>query len=91
MDEWKSDPELCKQAAVALNNPIVRQLLDVLRTNHIGQWALSPAATMEERAMFAAKAEGYGLALNDFESLAEYQEPVQQLEATFGVEEEAKA
>lgn len=81
--EWRSNPELCKAAHTALANPIIRQMLDCLRTNHIGMWVIPDDTPLEVRAIRAAKCEGYGMTLNDLEAMASYAKPAEQIEATF--------
>lgn len=87
MMEWRADKALCQKAEAALSNPVVRQMLDVLRATHIGQWAFPHDAGMEKRSLFAAKCEGYSECLNNFEALAIHQKPVESLEMTYGVPE----
>lgn len=87
MDEWRSDPELCRKAELALKDPIIRQMLDVIRCNHISQNVFPNTVGTEIRAFFQAKGEGYTLCLNDFEALAVHSKPVEPIEATFGADE----
>lgn len=83
MDEWRKSEECCRAAQLALANPTIRQMADILRTSHLANWALPPETSIEHRAIHAAKCEGYGLALNDFEALAVFVKPSEQIEATF--------
>jgi len=83
IDEWRSSPELCKQAAMALGNPVVRQMVDCLRTSHLAFYSTSGHSTAEERAERFSMAEGYGIALNNLEALAHYEPLKQPLEETF--------
>jgi hypothetical protein len=83
MQDWRKSEECCRAAQLAIANPTVRQLLDILRTTHLGNWALAPNTSIEARAIHAAKCEGYGLALNDFEALAIFDQPREEVPSTF--------
>lgn len=83
MREWRQSEECCRAAQLALANPTVRQMVDILRSAHLGNWALSPDTSIEKRAIHAAKCEGYGLALNDLEALAVFDQPMETVPSTF--------
>ncbi len=83
MQDWRKSEECCRAAQLALANPTIRQMTDILRTAHLGNWALAPNTSIEARAIHAAKCEGYGLALNDFEALAIFDQPREEVPSTF--------
>lgn len=85
--EWRASKDMVKEAQIALADPVVRRMADVLRNNHIGNWAISLSTPVDQRAMHAARCEGYALALNDLESLAVYDPYEKELESDFGVPE----
>lgn len=86
MREWRSSPDMVRQSAQALANPTIRQMIDICRLNHIGQWALDPSISLNERAIRSAMNEGYGLGLNDFEALGTIEKPVEPIHADFAPE-----
>ena len=83
MEEWRSTPDLVKLAGAALSDPIMRQLVDVLRNEHLANDCCPGLIPIEQRAILQARAEGYSICLNNLESLAVFQKPQEQLEATF--------
>lgn len=83
LNEWRQTPELVEQAQKALMNPTVRLMLDVLRTEHLGNYMLMGTTSLEDRAIVHAKCEGYSLALNNLESLAKSAHKEEAIEATF--------
>jgi hypothetical protein len=85
--EWRASKDMVKEAQIALANTTVRRMADVLRNNHIGSWAISMNTPIDQRAMHAARCEGYALALNDLESLATYDPYEKEVEADYGAPE----
>lgn len=81
--EFRSSAELTQQARRALADPFVRQLLDVARTEHLAHYLSLGQSSLKERAMQHARAEGYGMALNNLEAMGQYVEPAEALTETF--------
>lgn len=79
--EWRSQPDMTKLASRALSDPIVRQMLDVLRTSHLARY--THPGNSEQKAFHLCRCEGYSAALNELESLAVHSQPKEELEATF--------
>jgi hypothetical protein len=90
LEEWKSDKTLCTEARKCLENPILQRLLDVVRNAHPSWQVLNYAGTVEERAFRQAQAEGYTMCIATLLSLAEYEQPKEQLEADFSQSDEIK-
>jgi hypothetical protein len=86
MEEWRSQPDLVKLAKGVIVQPEVRQMLDVLRTSHLATY--TGVGTLEQRALHLSRCEGYNLALANFEALAMFEKPKEELEATFEPQEE---
>lgn len=83
LTDWTVDESLVRQAAATLNTPIVQAMLAVLRTESPANYGLPMGATHDDRIVHAAKAEGYGLALNNLEAMAKAQGKMVALESTF--------
>src|SRR5678815_2579098 len=83
LHEWRSSPDLAIQARKLLSDPIMRTMLDVVDTEHPANMVLSDSTTIENRAVWQSRCEGYTMALANFESMGIYQKPKQELEATF--------
>lgn len=83
MAQWRATPDLCAGAAKALHDPAVRHMLDILRTEHLANYLSTQPMTIEERAIISARAEGYCIALNNFEMLGKFETPKEPLEETF--------
>lgn len=81
VEEFRADRAMTNSAIRILSDPIVRQMLDVLQFSHLGRYTAS--GNMEEKAAHLCRCEGYLAAINDFYSLARYQEPKQDLVPTF--------
>ena len=84
--EWRSDPKACQDAKQLLTNPLLRNMLDVLRHNQLGMYYIDREIPPEQRVAFADYAAGYTKALNDLEDLARYQPMIAEIEATFANE-----
>lgn len=81
---WRENAEQVKMSAKHLNDPEVRQMIDVLRFSASPHNAmLGLEATLEARAIWQARIEGYSAALNDFESLGVLLMPEHTVEATY--------
>lgn len=87
MEQWRATPDLCNSANKALHDPIVRHMLDVCRTEHLANYTDTRPMSIEDRAIICARAEGYGIALNNFESLARHERPKEPLVETFEPQE----
>ena len=77
--DWQSDKSLTISAREHLSQPALQFMLDVLRNEHPGKWALSNA-DVEARALHQARCEGYEMALANFEALGNFvplREPLQ--------------
>lgn len=83
LDEWRQTPHCVNLAKKFLNDPEFRMLLDVVKNEHPGRYALSSESTLEERAIMQAKTEGFMLALNRLEATAEPFKLQPQIEATY--------
>jgi len=86
VEEWRGSEELCMAAHKALNDPNVRRMLDTLRNSHLGMYDMPADFSSEQRSIKSAVIEGFGIALNTFESLAVHKKPQEPIEATFGAE-----
>lgn len=83
LSEWRQSPELVKQASQALANPVVRNMADVLRNEHLGNYSSAVPMSSEDRAIICARAEGYGICLNNLEAMSTIEKPKESIEATF--------
>jgi hypothetical protein len=86
VEEWRSDAKACQDAKQLLANPLLRNMLDVLRNNQLGMYYIDREVPPEQRVAFADYAAGYTKALNDLEDLARYQPMIAEIEATFAKE-----
>lgn len=86
IDEWRSDQNLCHEAERALASPVVRQMVDACRASSLANWAVPIDMPIDQRGIHQAKCEGYVMALNDFEDLAKFNKPPDQLVETFAPE-----
>lgn len=87
LHEWRSDPALTKAAGVILNNSDARLMLDVLNNEHPAHFVLAPGTSVDDRAVYQARCEGYTMALANLEAMAMHQEAQKELEPTFEREE----
>jgi hypothetical protein len=85
--EFRSNKSLAGDAQKIIAIPGVRLMLDVLRNEHPGQWVLPPGATTLDRIRAQCLAEGYTMALANFEAMGEFTEMTQMPEPTFEQEE----
>lgn len=87
--EWRSDPNLTKEAAKILAGSFVKIMLDVLENEHPGAFVML-RGDQNDRAVQQARAEGYTMCLSNLKALGKHEKPHKELgEATFGTEEEA--
>ena len=86
VDQWRSDKHYVGLGQQLLANPNLQLALDALWNSHPGRYVVRPDAPPEMRAALQAQGEGYTMALRNLESLAELQEPPQEVEATFAPE-----
>jgi len=86
IDEWRSDPQLCAQAAAALKSPILTQMLQTLQNSHPAFNVLS-SSNPHDCTAHQKRCEGYTMALSDFELMASYIVPQKAIEPEFGEEE----
>jgi 16S rRNA A1518/A1519 N6-dimethyltransferase RsmA/KsgA/DIM1 with predicted DNA glycosylase/AP lyase activity len=84
--EWRGNKDLVSQARIALASKTVRQMLDCMRHNHVGKLVANPGLPAEVRSVQLGIAEGYSMALNDFEALGMFETPTEPLKADFAKE-----
>lgn len=88
LQEWRSQSHLTRNAALAINDPNVKAMLDVVENENPAKWHLPVNSTVEERAGHQRFVEGYNMCLRNFQALAEYEQPKGEMpEATFGTDE----
>lgn len=83
LTEWRSSPDLTGQARRCLSDVHFRTMLDVLDREHPAGIVLPDNASIEMRAVWQARCEGYTMAIANIESMAIYNKPEEALEATF--------
>jgi hypothetical protein len=88
IEEWRSNQDAVRVAIQVMQDPKVRQMLDVLR-NSSPHRRFSEPGSAEQKAFLMCMCNGYNSALTDFEALARYEEMKEPLEATFGQQEDA--
>ena len=82
VDEWRSDPALTKVAYSILNHKDFKSMIDVLK-NTGPHTFMMPSISIEERAIWQARIEGFHLCLNTLESLGSMTKPTETLEPTY--------
>lgn len=70
LNEWQLDARLCAMAAKVLMEPNLQLMLSVVKNEHPYRRALPLGASMDDRAVHQARAEGYEMALATLERLA---------------------
>ena len=75
MREFRSQPDLVGRARNILDNPDLRLMLDVLRTESPANDVYSEQVPPEWRATVHARIEGYGLAIRNLEALGIFDAP----------------
>ena len=83
LDEWRSTPSPVAQARELLATPLMKDMLLVLRQQHLGMICVPSNAPVEVAAAVQRQTEGYQMALNNLEALGVYAKPAEPLEATF--------
>lgn len=83
LSEFRSDPALTKMAGGIINHPDFLLMVDVLRTEAPINLEQFPGTDVTTRALWQARCEGYILALNNLEALAQFEQPKEHLTATF--------
>jgi hypothetical protein len=69
LGEWQMDERLCAMAAKKLAEPDMRLILAVLRNERPSNHVLPLGASMDDRVVFQARAEGYEMALANLEAM----------------------
>lgn len=88
LHEWRADRALVSRGLQLINNPDFRLALDVLQNEHPANAILPDGCSLDIRAVFQARGEGYTLALANLEALAKFESVSEPLEATFEAETE---
>jgi len=81
--EWKSSTELVLQAKNCMNDVLFRRMIDVLENEHPASIVLMDNTSLETRAIWQARCEGYTMALANIDAMTVYNKPTESLEATF--------
>jgi len=71
LQEWRSDPNLVRAAKKILDSSDFRIMLDIVRNENPVNQVFVGKVTMEERGIHQAYCEGYSVALNTLERLAQ--------------------
>ena len=82
MEQWRSSKELVTYAAKLFATPEFQTLMGVLRTETPSNMGLS-GGTHDDHIAHAYRGEGYNLALNNLEALAQLHEHTEPLVAEF--------
>lgn len=84
LEDWQKDESLVSLAADVLSDPRTAQMLSVLRAESPANYGLPPLGiSVEDRAAFQARTEGYHLCLNNFEALGKLTVVPTESEPTF--------
>ena len=84
--EWRSSKSAVGDAQKAVANPVIQQMLDVIRREIIAKMTIDPDVTGESRVHRCDRAAGWSECLNAFESMALYEPEVPDIVATFAKE-----
>jgi hypothetical protein len=87
LSEWQKDRELVGMAQRTMLNPDLQMMIQVLQNEHPGWQVLHPLSPEIARACQQSRIEGYTMALANLEALCRFNEPQQQLDATFESEQ----
>lgn len=87
LSEWMADKALCNKASKLLDNPDVQLMISVLHNEHPAFVVIDPGTSLQDRAVYQARCEGYTLALANLEALARHQRMLEAPEAEFAPEE----
>lgn len=85
--EWMADKSLCNRASKLLDNPDVQLMVSVLHNEHPAFIVIDPGTSLQDRAVYQARCEGYTLALANLEALARHQKMTNIPESEFAPEE----
>jgi hypothetical protein len=88
LSEFQADEALTSKAGVALADQYVSLMMQVARNESPALYCLRIDATVEERAAYQSKIEGYNMALANLEAMAVHRKFVQTGEPTFESEEQ---
>jgi hypothetical protein len=86
--DWQSDQQLCATASKVLSDPNLQLMLSVLKNEHPSKYILKFPATIDDRAIHQARAEGYEMFMANLEALAICKVVEPAPEATFAYEGE---
>ena len=81
--EWCSSKDLTHSAATCINDNRFRMMLDVLENEHPANIVLDDKVSMESRAIWQARCEGYTMCLANIDAMTVHRAPREALEATF--------
>lgn len=85
--DWTSDPHLVRTAYDLLQRADVQTILAILRNESPTSYGLPLGASHDDRIAHACRAEGYAMALNNLEAMAQLAPKTKHLETTFASEE----
>ena len=85
--EWMADAGLCNQASKLMDNPTVQLMVSVLHNEHPAFVVIDPGTSLQDRAVYQARCEGYTLALANLEALARHRKMIDSPESEFAPEE----
>lgn len=84
LSDWQADPTLVSLAADVLADPRTAQMLAALRAESPANYGLAAlGVSMEDRAAWQARTQGYLLCLNNFEALGKLTVVSTESEPTF--------
>lgn len=89
--DWTRDPQLARTAYDLLQRPEVQTMLAILRNESPSSYGLPLGASHDDRIAHACRAEGYAMALNNLEAMAQLAAKSDYVETTFAPEEERNA
>jgi hypothetical protein len=87
LNEFRSNKSLVGEAQKMMLTGSIRLMLDVLRNEHPCMMVLPIGASPTDRIAAQCRAEGYTMALANFEAMADFQEMKSMPEPTFEPEE----
>lgn len=83
LDEWRRDPSLVKRMIKLQESQTFAAMVAVLRNESPMNYMPPTGANHDDRIAHACRAEGYQLALNNIEALAQFQKPAEVIESEF--------
>lgn len=90
LSEWMADKALCSRADKILASPDVQLMVSVLHNEHPAFVVIDPGTSLQDRAVYQARCEGYTLALANLEALARHQKISELPESEFVLEEQSR-